>query len=435
MSVETVPLSVAQRALGAVPETRSGGPVRHLAVDVRLPREADERVVRLALGALAARHAPLRTTVPPAGVEGLPVQRVHRRLPLDLRVVELGMIPERDRPGLVGRLAAGAAQRPFDLGAGPLWRALLLRAPARGHLHLVAHRLVFDGHSAAVLRAELAETVAAALAGRPARLPELPSQYPDFALRQQSAEVREHALAHWRSRLAGAPDTAPLPWDRPPPAVADLRGARREFALPGLVPEVRRAARRAGTDPALVLLAGFAALLHRWGGRTDLLIGVPAADRPPELRGLIGCFETVLPLRVRVPPDASGRRLLDEVRAVSADALAHRDAPLDLLPGVPPVRVAFTADPVADLAGAVGGTSGPPHRRAAGAEHRDAAPRFDLALALTERGDGYLGRFEYRTALLDPRTVDRLVLHWRALLPALLADPDRPVGELPATGG
>ncbi|MFC8720497.1 condensation domain-containing protein [Kitasatospora sp. NPDC057198] len=184
--VETVPLSAAQRRFWADPGASPGSSAHHLAVDVRLPGAADERVVRSVLGALAARHGPLRTTVAPAGDGGSPVQWVHRRLPLRLRVVELAMIPERDRPGLAGRLAADASRRPFDLAAGPLWRALLLRSPARGRLHLVAHRLVCDEHSAAVLRAELLEGVTAALAGRAARLPELPPRHTDPAPRQRT---------------------------------------------------------------------------------------------------------------------------------------------------------------------------------------------------------------------------------------------------------
>ncbi|GAA2087958.1 hypothetical protein GCM10009759_09750 [Kitasatospora saccharophila] len=415
-SVETVPLSVAQRRFWAAAEPSPGSPVHHLAVEVRLPGAVDERVVRSALGVLAARHGPLRTTVSPDG-GGAPVQWVHRRLPLQLRVVELGMIPERDRPGLAGRSAADAARRPFDLAAGPLWRALLLRSPTRGRLHLVAHRLVFDEHSAAVLRAELLEGVTAALAGRAARLPELPLRYADFALRQQDAAERTTGPAR-------TPDVAPLPYDRPHPGAADPRGARREFALPGGAAEVRRAARRAGVAPELVLLAAFAALLHRWGGGTDLLIGVPEAGRPPELRGLIGCFGTVRPLRVRIPADASGGRLLAGVRAAEAQALARRGDGPGPLPGVPSVQAVFGPS--------AGDASGPPSpRRSAGDGHREGAARCDLALVLEERGGDYLGRFEYRTALFDPGTIDRLLLHWRALLPALLADPDRPLGELP----
>ncbi|GLW71020.1 hypothetical protein Kpho02_33190 [Kitasatospora phosalacinea] len=389
------PLSAAQRALWAASAGRPDSPAHHLTADVRLPPAADEPTVRAALAALAARHGALRTAVPLH--DGAPVQQVHPRLPLQLRVVELGMIPERDRPGLVARLADHAARHPFDLATGPLWRALLLRTPTRGHVHLVAHHLVFDERSATVLRAELLETVTAALAGRPARLPELPLQYADFARREPAGE-------------------GPAP-EGPEPGAADFRGARREFALPGLAPEVRRTARRVRSAPDLVLLAGFAALLHHWNDGTDQLIGVPAAERAPELRGLIGCFTTTRPLRLRTPADGPVLHLLEEARAAAAAAPA---APP---PGAPPVRVAFAVAPPAG--------AGLPHRRTVGPEHRDAAARFHLALTLTERGTGYHGHLTYRTARFDPRTVDRMVRHWQHLLPALLADPARPLRDLP----
>ncbi|GLW57501.1 condensation domain-containing protein [Kitasatospora phosalacinea] len=391
----TAPLSAAQHALWAASAGQPDSPAHHLTADVRLPPEADEPAVRAALAALAARHGALRTAVPLR--DGTPVQQVHPRLPIQLRVVELGMIPERDRPGLVERLADHTARHPFDLATGPLWRALLLRTPTRSHVHLAAHQLVLDDRSAAVLRAELLETVTAALTGRPARLPELPRRCADSAEPEHTAQ--EHTAQE-----------AP----RPGPAAVDLRGARREFALPGLAVDVRRTARRARTTPDLVLLAGFAALLHRWGGGTDLLIGVPADGRPPELRGLVGCFTTTRPLRVRIPADGSVLHLLEEVR--SAAAAPPADAP--------PVRLAFAPAP----------PTGPglPHRRQPGPQHRDAATRFDLALTLAERGNGYHGHLAYRTAHLAPPTVDRMVQHWQLLLPALLADPARPLRDLPA---
>ncbi|MFD7733738.1 condensation domain-containing protein [Kitasatospora phosalacinea] len=385
----TTPLSAAQHALWAASAGQPDNPAHHLTADVRLPPEADEPAVRAALAALAARHGALRTAVPLH--DGAPVQQVHPRLPVQLRVVELGMIPERDRPGLVERLADHIANRPFDLAAGPLWRALLLRTPTRSHVHLAAHQLVLDDRSAAVLRAELLETVTAALAGRPARLPELPPRHAHSARREHTAQEAA----------------------RPGPAAADLRGARREFALPGLAAEVRRTARRARTTPELVLLAGYAALLHHWGGGTDLLIGVPADERPPELRALVGCFTTTRPLRVRIPADGPVLHLLEEVRAAAAGP-----------PAAPPARVAF------DLAPPAG--PGLPHRRQPGPHHRDAATRFDLALTLAERGNGYHAHLTYRTARFDPPTIDRMVQHWQHLLPALLADPTRPLHDLPA---
>src|SRR5205823_1709891 len=122
----------------------------------------------------------------------------------------------RPAAGPWGRCWQRSRARPFDLTAGPLVRADLLRLRTEGTegtddpddhlLALTFHHLVFDGWSVGVLVRELHLCYAARLAGNVPDLPVLPVQYADFAAWQRDP-AREPALsghvAFWRDRLRG----------------------------------------------------------------------------------------------------------------------------------------------------------------------------------------------------------------------------------------
>src|SRR5206468_3537949 len=135
------------------------------------------------LRGIAARHESLRTSFP--AVAGRPVQAVAPEPALELERTAL------DEAMALVRLAE-EVRRPFDLARGPLGRALLIRLAADDHLlALTLHHTVADGASMDVLFRELA----ALYAGE--ALPELPVQYPDYAVWQRSwlqGEVLEAQL-------------------------------------------------------------------------------------------------------------------------------------------------------------------------------------------------------------------------------------------------
>src|SRR6185436_19686620 len=174
-----------------------------------------------------------------------------------------------------GRLSDGEARRPVDFAEGPLLRAALLRTGERRHRLLVTvHHLAGDDWSTWVLTRELAALYAAFAAGRPSPLPDLAVQYADYAAWHgewlEGAEAGAQ-LAFWRRSLGAVPEPLDLPFDRPRPPLQSFRGARHLSRLDAL--EAR------GATPFMVLMAGFAALLHRYTGASGLVIAAPLANR------------------------------------------------------------------------------------------------------------------------------------------------------------
>ncbi|MGO7172221.1 condensation domain-containing protein, partial [Rhizobium leguminosarum] len=114
-------------------------------------------------------------------------------------------------------------------------------------------------------------------------LPALAVQYADYAIWQRAwlqGEVLERQLSYWREWLAGAPAALELPTDRPRPAVPSFRGDVVGIALPaGLSAALAELSRRHGVTLYMTLLAAFQALLARWSGQDDVVVGSPIAGR------------------------------------------------------------------------------------------------------------------------------------------------------------
>src|SRR4028118_1934641 len=88
----------------------------------------DEAALQRALGEVVRRHEALRTTF--AEVDGSPVQVIAPFGGFALPVEDLSGLGEADREAALRRRAREEAVRPFDLSAGPLFRAVLLRLDA-----------------------------------------------------------------------------------------------------------------------------------------------------------------------------------------------------------------------------------------------------------------------------------------------------------------
>jgi amino acid adenylation domain-containing protein len=432
------PLSFAQQRLWFLSRLRPDDASYNVAADADVRGRLDIAALARSFRQVAVRHEALRTTFEETA--GRPVQVIHPgaaepALPL----IDLSGLPGADGEG--ERLVWAEASRPFDVRRGPLLRTALIRlGPERHLLLLTLHHLVSDAWSMGVLIREVSALYRAALEARPPLLPVLPVQYADFAVWQRgrlTGEALERPLAWWREQLAGAPPGLDLPADFPRPATPGSRGARQRLALSrDLTAGLDALARSAGTTLFVALLAGFQALVHRWAGQEDVVVGTPFANRrQAEVQGLIGFFVNTLPIRVSLADRPSFHELLERVREPVVGAQVHQELPFERIveelrpertPGRNPffeVVLAFqnVPLPMPDLPG----LELTLHRTDTG------AARFDLTLDLEEREDGLSGWIEYAADLFAPATVARLAGHLETLLEAAVDDPDARVVDLP----
>nr|WP_275899245.1 non-ribosomal peptide synthetase [Pyxidicoccus caerfyrddinensis] len=432
------PLSFAQQRLWFFSKLEPDGATYNLPFAVRLEGTLDVAALARTLRDLLQRHEALRTTLQEHDHQ--PVQVVADRPALPAGWLDLEALPEAERDAALQRLIEHESQQSFNLETGPLWRVLLVRRSEQQHvLLLTLHHVIADGWSLGVLTHELSTLYTAHVEGRPASLEPLPVQYPDFAVWQRAwlrDEVLDTELGWWREQLQGAPKALELPTDRPRPATQSFRGAAHSFHFPRELSEALEAlCRQEGTTPSMVVLAAFQALLSRYSGQDDISVGTPIAGRThAELEGLIGFFVNTLVLRTKLDGDPSFRALLARVRDVMLGAHAHQDVPFEKLvetlrperaPGRPPlfqVMLAYQNAPMPELMG--------PGLKMGGMKVESRSAKFDLILAISDRGHGLRGQLEYSTDLFDAATAARMVRHLRVLLEVALAAPDRPLSSL-----
>jgi amino acid adenylation domain-containing protein len=428
-----LPLSFAQERLWVIDRMEPGSAAYTIPAVLRLSGRLDAAALGRALSQVVRRHEALRTTLEERG--GRPVQVVHPAAPVALPVVELSALPDAERAAALRRLAAEEAARPFDLAAGPLLRAALLRLGGEEHvLLLTVHHAVGDAWSTSVLLGDLA----AAYGG--AALPDLPVQYADFAAWQRAWLAGDVLDAHrgwWRERLAGAPPALELPTDRPRPAAWSGRGAAHPFALaPELSGALRALARAEGATPFMVLLAAWQVLLGRWSGQEDVVVGTPVAGRTAaETEGLVGLFVNTLALRVDLSGDPAFREVVARVREAALGAYAHQELPFERLVEELGVRRDLARNPVFQVVFALQNTPGLPAEmdgvRLEVEGAATATAKFDLTLAMADSGGRFEAALEYAADLFDAETAERMAAHFRVLLEGIAADPSRRVSELP----
>jgi amino acid adenylation domain-containing protein len=446
----TVPLSFAQARLWVLDRMEPGSAAYNMPHPLRIRGPLDTGALARALGVLRDRHETLRTTF--AEREGGPVQVIGDRGQgtgdrgngagsFELPVVDLSDLSDGEREGEVRRRVDADANTGFDLVAGPLVRASLLRLSADEHVLLLCmHHIVSDGWSMGVFAGELGEAYAALKDGREPHLPPLPLQYADFAVWQRErlrGEELERLAAFWRGALEDAPAALELPADHPRPAAPSHRGRTLKTRIaPDLAARLRELARAEGATLFNVLTAAARAVLARHAAQDDVVLGTPVANRQrSELEGLVGFFVNTLPLRSRVPAGESFRRLVHREKTVALAAFNHQDLPFDRIveelriardPGRNPVFQAMVTlqnarmDPVA-----LGGVEITPL-----APEYDTA-KFDLTLDHYEEDDGAVRmEAEWATDLFDEPTVAAIVRHVHALLGEAVARPDAPLREL-----
>ncbi|WP_223642178.1 non-ribosomal peptide synthetase/type I polyketide synthase [Corallococcus sp. EGB] len=429
---QPLPLSDSQRQLWLLEQMAPRRAVYNEPFTLYLPGDLQPDALERAFRSLIARHEVLRTTFG-ATPEG-PFQRVQPDMPFHLRRVDLRSVSGSMRSAKALQLATQEAREPFDLEHGPLLRATWMRLSAtESRLALVMHHLIVDGFT---MEAFLQELHRFYLAEEPS-LPPLPLQYGDAAVWQQGRSYREAIapeLDWWKQTLAGAPHLE-LPTQHVRPPVPSFRGAKHVVRIPGDLLEAVKALGR-GEDATLfmTMLAAFFALLHRYSGAEDLVVGGAFSGRGrEESRTITGHFVNLLPLRLRFTEGLTVWGLVARVRQVCLEALEHQEAPLlRIVEAVNPLRIPG-ANPLFQVSCTLEPRIAVPESdwRVEPHDVDTGTSKLDLSIELDERPDGMSVRWEYALDLFEPWMIHQLGQHFVTLLREAAHDPDRLVATLP----
>ncbi|HEX6036994.1 amino acid adenylation domain-containing protein, partial [Longimicrobium sp.] len=434
-----LPLSWAQERLFFLDRLQPGLAFYNVPMAVWLGGGLDVPALERALGEVLRRHEVLRTTFQEH--DGTPYLHVAPFTAFHLPVEDLSAAA--DVEAQARRQVEDEAARPFDLQAGPLFRARLLRLTDEDHVLLVSmHHAVSDEWSMGVLVRELSAGYAAAREGAPSPLAHLPVQYADYAVwqREQLAGALEGQLEYWRGRLAGAPALTELPLDHPRPPVQSHRGAAEPFRWPaGLLRGLEALGRAEGATLYMVMLGALQVLLSRYGDSDDVLVGSPITGRMRhETEGLMGFFANTLVLRTDLSGEPSFREVVRRARETALGAYDHQDVPFERLVEVLQPERSLRHSPLCQVM-LLQGAGTPDGLELPGVQPRwfgggTRTSKFDLTLAFIPGEEGMRGSMEYATDLFEADSVRRMLGHLERVVEQVVADPDRPVTALDLLG-
>ncbi|HJT27420.1 MAG TPA: amino acid adenylation domain-containing protein, partial [Pyrinomonadaceae bacterium] len=429
---EPTRLSFAQQRLWFLEQLEQAGPAYNMAFAWRLKGTLNLEVLEAALTEITRRHEVFRSTFKLVNERPAQITQAAERF----RVTTIDLQESDDATAR----AQQEAERPFDLQRGPLLRATVLRLANDAVLLVAMHHICFDGWSIGVLSKELSTLYSAYLNNEAPDLPELQIQYADFAQWQRDwfkGPVLSEQVSYWKERLSGAPEFLELPTDRPRPRTESFNGAWYCSSLPQeLVRRVHDFSRRESASLFMTLLATFQMLLSRYTHQDDIVIGTPIANRTrTETEDLIGFFVNTLLVRTDLSGGPTFRELLKQVRDRALEAYAHQDLPFEkLVEELQPSR-SLSYTPLFQVLFVLQNVPLPqlklPGLEAEEFEFERKTSKFDLSLYVVEKSGTLNCYFEYNTDLFDAATIERMAVHFRTLLRAIIADPDRSIVTLP----
>jgi amino acid adenylation domain-containing protein/non-ribosomal peptide synthase protein (TIGR01720 family) len=441
------PLSYGQQSLWFMYQLASESAAYNISACVRVRSKLDVAALRRAFQILVDRHQSLRSTFPQ--VDGKPVQRVHNEREVSFEQYDASGWSDTQ---LSTRLSA-EAHKAFNLEQGPLFRiCLFTRDHEKGAvLLLVVHHIIMDLWSLAILLYELGQVYS----DHEVRLPPLGIHYSDY-VRWETELLEgpqgERLWEYWRAQLSGELPLLNLPTDRPRPLIQTFRGSSHTFKIDvGLTERLKALAREQGATLYMVLLAAYQALLYRYTGQHEIIVGTFAANRNRvEMSNLVGFFTNLLALRCHVESNLPFTDLIAQTRRTTLGAFEHQEYPFPLIvKRLQPERDAsrqpifqtvfvlhktqlLNEEGIGAFALEESGAQmklGELSLESVGLEQRVA--QFDLLLRVAEVEGHLTVSFEYLTDLFDAATISRMAGSFVTLLKSLTAEPSLPIARVP----
>ncbi|WP_431874347.1 amino acid adenylation domain-containing protein [Micromonospora marina] len=423
-------LSYAQESLWLLHEmARPDEPAYNESVAFAIDGQLDPDALRHSVHATIQRHESLRTAFVDTAVG--PRAEIRESAPDNLTFVDLREEQDDTARARADELMARHHRSPFDLGAAPLLRTMLVALPGDAWiLVLTAHHIVIDDWSIRLILNEIAENYRTLVTI--GRLPE--RSVSGAAFRQFVAASREldgtegqaEKIGRWRQSLLHRPEVLGMPLDRPRPAAQTFRGDSVTLTVgrAAVEPLLRECARTCRSTPFSVFLAAYAVLLQRYTRQDGFVIGTTVLNRPSDADlEQVGCYVNTLPLFVAVNPEDTFRTVLGAAQTAANRLLDDGDVPypklIDALgverprnhnPLFQTMLTMLGGHPEIDLGAGL---------RSVYRSVRRIAAKFDLMLYVSVSEAGYEFEIEFNTDLFTPETAERLLRNYAQLLTSL----------------
>jgi amino acid adenylation domain-containing protein len=431
-------LSYAQQRLWFIDKMDGGSSHYNMPSVMRLRGDFKVAVAEAAFAQIIQRHECLRTIF--IEDKGQPVQMIRAQVDFNIRIVDLTPLDSNRQQQQVTQAIKKHAERVFDLSRDLLLHVAYLQLSAdEGVLLFNMHHIASDGWSIGLLVKEFVSLYESNLHDVTSNLPALAIQYADYAYWQRQwlqGEVLESQLSYWHQQLADLPQVHNLPLDFERPKFQTFNGAMQYFHIDAeTLAQLKALALENHVTLFMLIHAAFAVLLSRYSNSSDIVIGIPVANRlQKELEPIIGFFANTLVLRADCANNPSFTDFLSQIKDVNLQAQANQDVPFEhLVDHLNPPRntahnalfqIMFSMNTNEEFEMVLPNVSLIPERI------KQVAAKFDLLLKTQVTTAGIDAFFQYNTDLFKASSIEALATSMQLLLKDIVKDAKANIAQL-----
>ncbi|MEM7087478.1 MAG: amino acid adenylation domain-containing protein [Bacteroidota bacterium] len=363
---------------------------------------------------------------------------------IDCSIVEMDFSVQENPVLSVQNYINKENEKPFDLSKAPLFRISVLKMGTNDHvLYLSMHHIISDGWSLEIFIDEVLTAYQSISQKKPVVLPPLAVQFKDYAvwLEQALLNSQQAAKSYWLEQFSEVPAPLEIPSFVKRPLTKTYTGRRlQHYFSSELLIQLKEFSKSKGVTLFMTLMSGVKALLVRYTGQLDLVVGTPLAGREhPDIEKQIGLFLNTLAIRTLVETNDSFLELLQKEKQQLLDAFTHQNYPFDLLVEQLNLPRDTSRSPLFDVMvvlqnqqqlASLRNTSEITQFDIKDFEIPKRTSQFDLSFTFTEK-QGLKLELDYNTHIYEAKFAERIFEHLENLFEQILKDPELPITAIP----
>ncbi|ETR73598.1 MAG: amino acid adenylation domain-containing protein [Candidatus Magnetoglobus multicellularis str. Araruama] len=433
-------LSHAQRRMWIMDQMDGGSIAYNCFEAILIDGHLHVSLLKKAIETAIQRHESLRTTF--ELFEGEPKQIIHQKG--DCLFHETDLSQNQYRPDSIeeqiNETAKIDAIKPFNLSTGPLMRIHLLKiSHTQCALLFSIHHIISDAWSLDILSKEVLTLYESFVNGDHKHLAPLRIQYKDYANWQNhlfSSQQINRYQSYWHHKLSGELPVLNLPIDYPRPPVQTFNGKTISFEFDSaLTKGLFELSASCDVTIFMCIHALLKALLFRYTGQEDIIIGAPIAGREhPDLDNQIGFYVNILALRDNIQKNDSFKDLLSKVKQTTTEAYEHQLYPFDRLVDEIDIKNDISRPPIFSVAMTF-------YENPQGAYETKTlnissiateinVSKYDFILTFTEIKGCLEFNINFNSDLFHENTIRRLARHLEVISNSVINNPDHSITTL-----
>ncbi|MGN7811046.1 amino acid adenylation domain-containing protein [Flavobacterium sp. 22076] len=440
---DSYPLTASQNRFWIVSQFEDASLAYNMPIALKLKGQLDVVKFEQSFLHLLERHESLRTSFK-INEEGDLRQFITSMQDLDfsLNYIDLSLNAETEKA--VEEYITNQKEIVFNLEKAPLVRVSLIKSAENEYVFFMTmHHIIGDGWSSELLVKEVITIYNCLIESKEISLPELKIQYKDYAswLNEESQQqLYKKAETYWLNQFSGSLPVVELPSSKKRPLMKTYNGdfVNHQFTVPFLE-KLTAFSHKHDVTLFMTLMAGINALLSRYTGQQDIIIGSPIAGREhPDLENQIGLYLNTLAFRTKIDKGFNFIDLLRHEKDVILGSYEHQNYPFDELVDKLELKRDNSRSVLFDVMVILQSQSKLNNFESGKLENLEfkeyklntKTSKFDFAFSFTEKTDSLSLEINYNTDIYDAFFVEKIASHFEQLITEMIDQPETKILDI-----